>query len=127
MVDNAFEAVLASAEGVTRASVSAGRTTARQFAGGEALAGLRAEHGFSALVTVQSGDASSTLLFDTGASPDGLAVNAERLGIGVCRVLSAACLVGCRRSVWSAVCGWLPVSRVCWVGFVRVGWCGVSG
>ncbi|MFI0156015.1 MBL fold metallo-hydrolase [Streptomyces lydicus] len=37
----------------------------------------------SALVTVQSGNASSTLLFDTGASPDGLAVNAERLGIDV--------------------------------------------
>ncbi|MGW1006987.1 MBL fold metallo-hydrolase [Streptomyces sp. NPDC002520] len=83
MVDNTFDALLASAEGVTRASIAAGRTTARQFAGGEALAGLRAEHGFSALVTVQSGNASSTLLFDTGASPDGLAVNAERLGVDV--------------------------------------------
>ncbi|MFB6783169.1 MBL fold metallo-hydrolase [Streptomyces sp. NPDC056352] len=83
MVDNTFDALLASAEGVTRASVDAGRTAARQFADGEAVAGLRAEHGFSALVTVQSGNASSTLLFDTGASPDGLAVNAERLGIHV--------------------------------------------
>ncbi|MEV5009245.1 hypothetical protein AB0K74_29290 [Streptomyces sp. NPDC056159] len=83
MVDNTYDALLASAEGVTRASMGAGRTAARQFAGGEALAGLRAEHGFSALVTIQSGNASSTLLFDTGASPDGLAVNAERLGIDV--------------------------------------------
>ncbi|MFI2207583.1 MBL fold metallo-hydrolase [Streptomyces sp. NPDC020192] len=63
--------------------MDAGRTAARQFAGGEAVAGLRAEHGFSALVSVHSGNASSTLLFDTGASPDGLAVNAERLGIDV--------------------------------------------
>ncbi|MEU5485345.1 MBL fold metallo-hydrolase [Streptomyces mirabilis] len=83
MVDNTFDALLVSAQGVTRASIGAGRTAARQFAGGEALAGLRAEHGFSALVTVQSGNASSTLLFDTGASPDALAVNAERLGIDV--------------------------------------------
>ena len=52
-------------------------------ADGETVAGLRAEHGFSALVTVRSGNLSSTLLFDTGASPDALAVNAERLGIDV--------------------------------------------
>jgi 7,8-dihydropterin-6-yl-methyl-4-(beta-D-ribofuranosyl)aminobenzene 5'-phosphate synthase len=83
MVDNIFDALLASAEGVTRASRGAGRTAAAQFAGGQAVAGLRAEHGFSALVTVQRGNASSTLLFDTGASPDALAVNAERLGIDV--------------------------------------------
>lgn len=83
MVDNTFDALLASAEGVTRAPVGAGRVAARQFAGGEAVAGLRAEHGFSALVTVRTGNADTTLLFDTGASPDGLAVNAERLGIDV--------------------------------------------
>ncbi|MFK0150454.1 MBL fold metallo-hydrolase [Streptomyces sp. NPDC090493] len=83
MVDNTFDALLPSAEGVTRAPAGTGRTAARQFAGGEAVAGLRAEHGFSALVTVRSGNASSTLLFDTGASPDALAVNAERLGIDV--------------------------------------------
>jgi 7,8-dihydropterin-6-yl-methyl-4-(beta-D-ribofuranosyl)aminobenzene 5'-phosphate synthase len=83
MVDNTFDALLASAEGVTRAPTGAGRTSARQFAGGDAVAGLRAEHGFSALVAVHSGNSSSTLLFDTGASPDALAVNAERLGIDV--------------------------------------------
>ena len=83
MVDNTVDALLPSTEGVTRASLDAGRTAARQFAGGEAVAGLRAEHGFSALITVRNGDASSTLLFDTGASPDALAVNAERLDIDV--------------------------------------------
>jgi len=83
MVDNTFDALLPSAEGVTRASLGAGRTAARQFTDGETVAGLRAEHGFSALVTVRIGDASSTLLFDTGASPDALAVNAERLGVDV--------------------------------------------
>jgi 7,8-dihydropterin-6-yl-methyl-4-(beta-D-ribofuranosyl)aminobenzene 5'-phosphate synthase len=83
LVDNTFDALLASASGVTRPPRGVGRVAADQFAGGEAVAGLRAEHGFSALVTVRSGGKSSTLLFDTGASPDGLAVNVERLGIDV--------------------------------------------
>jgi 7,8-dihydropterin-6-yl-methyl-4-(beta-D-ribofuranosyl)aminobenzene 5'-phosphate synthase len=81
LVDNVFDALLASGSGVTRAFVGAGRVAAPQFADGETLAGLRAEHGFSVLVTVRSGNSSSTLLFDTGVSPDGLAVNAERLGV----------------------------------------------
>jgi 7,8-dihydropterin-6-yl-methyl-4-(beta-D-ribofuranosyl)aminobenzene 5'-phosphate synthase len=81
MIDNTFDALLASSPGVARAPMGAGRVAAAQFTDGETAAGLRAEHGFSALVTVRSGDASSTLLFDTGASPDGLAVNMERLGI----------------------------------------------
>src|ERR1700722_13466067 len=83
MVDNTFDALLASASGITRTPTGAGRVPAPQFVGGEAVAGLRAEHGFAALVTVRSGNTSSTLLFDTGASPDALAVNAERLGIDV--------------------------------------------
>jgi 7,8-dihydropterin-6-yl-methyl-4-(beta-D-ribofuranosyl)aminobenzene 5'-phosphate synthase len=83
MVDNFYDALLAPAAGVTRAPRGAGRVAARQFAGGEAVAGLRAEHGFSALVTARRGSTSSTLLFDTGASPDALAVNAERLGVDV--------------------------------------------
>jgi len=83
MVDNTFDALLAPAAGVIRAPRDTGRVAARQFADGEAVAGLRAEHGFSALVTARRGNTSSTLLFDTGASPDALAVNAERLGVDV--------------------------------------------
>jgi 7,8-dihydropterin-6-yl-methyl-4-(beta-D-ribofuranosyl)aminobenzene 5'-phosphate synthase len=83
MVDNVFDALLASARGVTRPLLGAGRVATKQFTDGETVAGLRAEHGFSALVTVRTGNTSSTLLFDTGTSPDALAVNAERLGIDV--------------------------------------------
>src|SRR6202035_3185897 len=83
MVDNSFDALLASSGGVTRVPLGAGRVPARQFADGETVAGLRAEHGFSALVTVRSWNSSNTLLFDAGASPDALAVNAGRLGIDV--------------------------------------------
>jgi len=88
MVDNTFDALLAAGELVSgdkvgRTSMGAGRVAAGQFADGETLAGLRAEHGFSALVTVRTGDVSSTLLFDTGSSPDALAVNVGRLGVDV--------------------------------------------
>ncbi|HEX6448188.1 MAG TPA: MBL fold metallo-hydrolase [Trebonia sp.] len=83
MVDNVFDGLLVSEGGVTRASMGTGRAAAGQFADGGTFPGLRAEHGYSVLVTVRSGDTSSTLLFDTGVSPDGLAVNAERLGVDV--------------------------------------------
>jgi 7,8-dihydropterin-6-yl-methyl-4-(beta-D-ribofuranosyl)aminobenzene 5'-phosphate synthase len=46
---------------------------------GEAFDGLRAEHGFSALVTVRRGEREHRLLFDTGISPDGLVENMRRL------------------------------------------------
>jgi 7,8-dihydropterin-6-yl-methyl-4-(beta-D-ribofuranosyl)aminobenzene 5'-phosphate synthase len=83
LVDNFFDALLASSEGVTRPSPASGAVTAPQFESGRTVAGLRAEHGFSALVTVRRGSTESMLLFDTGASPDGLAVNAQRLGLGL--------------------------------------------
>jgi 7,8-dihydropterin-6-yl-methyl-4-(beta-D-ribofuranosyl)aminobenzene 5'-phosphate synthase len=40
-----------------------------------------AEHGFSMLVKVFSGEKSRTVLFDTGISPEGVVTNAERMGI----------------------------------------------
>jgi 7,8-dihydropterin-6-yl-methyl-4-(beta-D-ribofuranosyl)aminobenzene 5'-phosphate synthase len=83
MIDNTFDALLASSDGVTRTPMGVGRVAAPQFADGETVAGLRAEHGFSALVTVRGWNSSNTLLFDAGASPDALAVNAGRLGIDV--------------------------------------------
>ena len=42
MVDNTFDALLASAGGVTRPAMGTGRVAARQFADGETVAGLRA-------------------------------------------------------------------------------------
>jgi 7,8-dihydropterin-6-yl-methyl-4-(beta-D-ribofuranosyl)aminobenzene 5'-phosphate synthase len=84
LVDNVFDGLLPSGGAVTRPVLgSTGRVPAPQFTTGETVAGLRAEHGFSALVTVRRGGQSTTVLFDTGVSPDGLAVNAESLGIGV--------------------------------------------
>ena len=46
---------------------------------GEAFDALRAEHGFSALVSLVRGGREHRLLFDTGISPDGMVENMRRL------------------------------------------------
>jgi 7,8-dihydropterin-6-yl-methyl-4-(beta-D-ribofuranosyl)aminobenzene 5'-phosphate synthase len=81
LVDNTFDALLISDGDVVRPQMGTGVVAAPLFDGGLTIAGLLAEHGFSALVTVRRGSNTSTLLFDTGASPEAMAVNAERLGI----------------------------------------------
>lgn len=45
-----------------------------------------AEHGFSVLIRVFSGEKSSCVLFDTGGSPRGMVENAERMGISLSEV-----------------------------------------
>jgi 7,8-dihydropterin-6-yl-methyl-4-(beta-D-ribofuranosyl)aminobenzene 5'-phosphate synthase len=87
LVDNVFDALLPSGGAVTRPSLGrTGHAPAPQFTSGWTVPGLRAEHGFSALVTARRGDQSTTVLFDTGVSPDGLAVNAEFLELGLADV-----------------------------------------
>lgn len=81
LVDNVFDALLPGDAGIARASFGVGVAPARQFESGSTVVGLRAEHGFSALVTVRRAESTTTLLFDTGLSPDAMVVNAERLGI----------------------------------------------
>ena len=81
LVDNVYDALLVDDPQVTRAPFSAGRAAAAQFEEGSTTVGLRAEHGFSALVTVRRGTAVTRLLFDTGLSPDAMVVNAERLDV----------------------------------------------
>lgn len=83
LVDNVYDGLLAGAPGpvgrVDRAALSLGRVPAGQFEDGAAVCGLRAEHGFAALVTVRTGERTATLLFDTGLTPDAMLVNADRL------------------------------------------------
>jgi len=81
LVDNVFDGLLAGSEGVRRAPMGSGAVAAPQFEGGRTSPGLRAEHGFSALVAVRRGGTTTRLLFDTGISPDGMVVNADRLGV----------------------------------------------
>jgi 7,8-dihydropterin-6-yl-methyl-4-(beta-D-ribofuranosyl)aminobenzene 5'-phosphate synthase len=81
LVDNVFDALLAGDDVTARPSFWAGRVAAAQFEAGDTAVGLRAEHGFSALVAVRRGAEVTTLLFDTGLSPDAMVVNADRLGL----------------------------------------------
>lgn len=82
VVDNLFDALLVGGERVRRPKLGSGALVrAPQFDGGATLPGLVAEHGFAALVTVRTGDHATTLLFDTGQSPDAMVRNADGLGV----------------------------------------------
>jgi 7,8-dihydropterin-6-yl-methyl-4-(beta-D-ribofuranosyl)aminobenzene 5'-phosphate synthase len=81
-----FDALLTGDERTTRASFNIGRTPAPQFEGGSTTVGMMAEHGFSALVSVRRGASTTTLLFDTGLSPDAMVTNASRLGTDLSRI-----------------------------------------
>lgn len=82
LVDNSYDGLLPDGRWVKRFGIArTPRLSAGQFAGGDTVPGLVAEHGFAALVTTRRGDEKHTLLFDTGISPDGLALNAERIGL----------------------------------------------
>jgi 7,8-dihydropterin-6-yl-methyl-4-(beta-D-ribofuranosyl)aminobenzene 5'-phosphate synthase len=86
LVDNVYDALLPSDGRTTRASFGVGLAEAPQFEDGRTAVGLRAEHGFSALVTVRRDATTTSLLFDTGLSPDAMVVNADRLGIDLLAV-----------------------------------------
>ena len=84
LVDNSYDGLLEDSGPARRARLAdLPAEHAPQYEGLRTYPGLVAEHGFSALVTVRRGGSTHTLLFDTGISPDGLATNAERLGVDV--------------------------------------------
>jgi 7,8-dihydropterin-6-yl-methyl-4-(beta-D-ribofuranosyl)aminobenzene 5'-phosphate synthase len=61
--------------------LAGGRQPATTMEGGDAPEALLAEHGFSVLVTVSRDGSQHQMLFDVGASPDGVAENMRRLEI----------------------------------------------
>jgi 7,8-dihydropterin-6-yl-methyl-4-(beta-D-ribofuranosyl)aminobenzene 5'-phosphate synthase len=81
LVDNVFDALLAGDERTGRVSFGVGRAAASHFESGETPVGLIAEHGFSALVKIRRAASTTTLLFDTGLSPEAMVTNADRLGV----------------------------------------------
>jgi len=86
LVDNVYDALLAGDERTRRVPINVATTAAPEFDGGRTAVGLVAEHGFAALVTVRRGGTTTTLLFDTGLSPDGMLTNADRLGVDLSTV-----------------------------------------
>jgi 7,8-dihydropterin-6-yl-methyl-4-(beta-D-ribofuranosyl)aminobenzene 5'-phosphate synthase len=84
LMDNSYDALMGDTGPARRTPFSRlPQVPAEQFEEGCTFPGLVAEHGFSALVTTRRGNTSHTMLFDTGVSPDGMAVNFERLGLDV--------------------------------------------
>src|SRR5260370_16148103 len=81
LVDNVYEARRTRDDAIPRAPWAAGTAQAPQFEPGRTNVGLMAEHGFSALVTVRRGDTTTSVLFDTGLSPEAMVTNADRLGL----------------------------------------------
>ncbi len=80
LVDNQIDALLPGDETVRRRGW--GPATYNPLLDApEVITSMKAEHGFSALVTLGRGDAKHTLLFDTGVSPDGMVENMDRLEI----------------------------------------------
>jgi len=61
---------------------------------GHVLDAPAAQHGFSALVTVTSGERTSSVLFDFGITPDGCAANLARLGRDTGSIGAVACSHG---------------------------------
>jgi 7,8-dihydropterin-6-yl-methyl-4-(beta-D-ribofuranosyl)aminobenzene 5'-phosphate synthase len=86
LVDNVFDALLTSDQRTTRYGFGPPSARAPQFESGLTSLGLQAEHGFSALVTVVRDGRRTTLLFDTGLSPDAMVTNADRIGVDLGQV-----------------------------------------
>jgi 7,8-dihydropterin-6-yl-methyl-4-(beta-D-ribofuranosyl)aminobenzene 5'-phosphate synthase len=84
LMDNSYDGLMPDMGPARRAALGLLPTVpAPQFEERRTYPGLIAEHGFSALVTVRRGERTHTVLFDTGISPDGLALNVERLEVDV--------------------------------------------
>jgi 7,8-dihydropterin-6-yl-methyl-4-(beta-D-ribofuranosyl)aminobenzene 5'-phosphate synthase len=86
LVDNTYDALLVGDERVGRPTFTVGTASAPQFVGGSTMTGLVAEHGFGALVAVRRGDRTTSVLFDSGLSPDALVTNADRLQVDLTAV-----------------------------------------
>ncbi|MGE3284663.1 MAG: MBL fold metallo-hydrolase [Pseudonocardia sp.] len=86
LVDNVYDALLPGEDRARRAPFTVGTAAAPQFDGGRTAVGLVAEHGFAALVTVRRGATTTSVLFDTGLSPDAMITNADRLDLDLTQV-----------------------------------------
>ena len=84
LVDNVTDLLLGDEGPVTRSPITQATDPlipARFIEGGRTGDALRAEHGFSCLVTITKHDRTTRVLFDAGITPDGLIENMRRLEI----------------------------------------------
>ena len=82
LVDNTTDLLLLD-EGPAKRHPSARypKVPARFLEGGQTADLLRAEHGFSSLVTIEKSGRTTRILFDAGVTPDGLVENMRRMEI----------------------------------------------
>jgi 7,8-dihydropterin-6-yl-methyl-4-(beta-D-ribofuranosyl)aminobenzene 5'-phosphate synthase len=84
-MDNVVDLLLPDQPGVRRwglaGSAGAVPGVASDLLDGPSVDALRAEHGFSALIEIDAGDGVRQVLYDAGATPDGLIGNLDRLGL----------------------------------------------
>lgn len=83
LVDNVIDVFMPAQGPATRLTDGSlpGHQPASTLEGGEVTDHPRTEHGFSALVEVDTGTTRSQFMFDAGRTPDGLAHNIKVLGI----------------------------------------------
>lgn len=84
LVDNVADLLMSDEGPATRPPLAPSaypRAPARFLAEGWTGDALRAEHGFSCLVTVAAAGSTTRVLFDAGLTPDGLVENMRRLGL----------------------------------------------
>jgi 7,8-dihydropterin-6-yl-methyl-4-(beta-D-ribofuranosyl)aminobenzene 5'-phosphate synthase len=82
LMDNVADALMPDLGPARRPVLGSGPVRpAATMDGGSVPDALIAEHGFSALVTVRTGDQRHRLLFDAGTSPDGVVENMRRLDV----------------------------------------------
>ena len=74
--------------------LAGGRRPAATMEGGDAPEALVAEHGFSVLVTVSKDGSRHQILFDTGASPNGVVENMRRLQVDPSDIEAIVCSHG---------------------------------
>ena len=84
LIDNVADMLLQNQGPAKRPALgdpAAPRVPAAYLESGETADAPLAEHGFSALISVETGGREHRVLFDAGLTPDGLAENMRRLGI----------------------------------------------
>ena len=81
LMDNISDMLVPGGDGIVRPPLVGGPTVDAEVFEGPGPDVVRAEHGFSALVTVHAESGDRRILFDTGISPDGMTENMRRLDL----------------------------------------------
>jgi 7,8-dihydropterin-6-yl-methyl-4-(beta-D-ribofuranosyl)aminobenzene 5'-phosphate synthase len=94
LMDNVTDAIMPDLGPARRFAGRLPQLPSQLMADREAPDALLAEHGFSALVTVTKAGADHRILFDVGATPDGVTENMRRLGIDPASIEVVVCSHG---------------------------------